>query len=121
MYQLHIANIIQIDLVFEYDDKPLPVQSHAQDSRRKCELAYGRVSLRVGYDEAAGRKNEGDQRRAEQHLEQRDISNVGAVTLRERIGVEYAKSSCRTFEVSLGQLLKLVQVACGRIPTAIWL
>ena len=45
MQQLHIADVVDIDLVLEYHDKSLPVEFDREDSCWKGELADGRLAL----------------------------------------------------------------------------
>jgi hypothetical protein len=43
--QAHIANVVYVNLLFEYDGESFSVQSDGEDGRRKGEFANDRRSL----------------------------------------------------------------------------
>ena len=97
--QLHRRDVVYIDLRFEHDDQSFPVHFHRKHRRREDELAYRRLSLRIsclpskappahlGVDDlqlprrivrlSVCSPNEGDERRAEQHLDDARCPLVG--------------------------------------------
>jgi hypothetical protein len=44
---LHVANVVDEDRLFQYDDQALAVHLHGDDHAVECELAYRRMSLLV--------------------------------------------------------------------------
>lgn len=45
--QLHIANVVDVNLLFQDDDQPPPVQLDTQDRRGECQFADRGLSFRV--------------------------------------------------------------------------
>jgi hypothetical protein len=43
--QFHVANIIDVDLVFQHDNETLPVEFHWENRCRESQLADGRLTL----------------------------------------------------------------------------
>lgn len=87
--ELHSADVIDVDLLFQHDDKSLPVQLDSEDGSREGEFAYRRLALRIGDDEAARRQDQGHQRGAEEHLDDGDIALLLLEDLAEGLAVVY--------------------------------
>ena len=47
MKQLHVADVVQEDLLFKHHDQPPPVHFDSQDGCRERQLADSRLSLHV--------------------------------------------------------------------------
>lgn len=45
MKELHVADVVEVNLVLEDNGQSLPVQPDGEDGGRKGELADGRLSL----------------------------------------------------------------------------
>lgn len=41
MQEFHVANVVEVDLVFENDNQALPIQPYGKNSSWEGELAYG--------------------------------------------------------------------------------
>ena len=101
--KFHGADVVQIYLVLQNHDQSLPVQPDRKYRRRKCELAYGGLSLRTTVSlwtssilrmshlgicdlKPPRRENEGNERRGEQHLEDGNVAIPRLGAFREWIG-----------------------------------
>lgn len=45
MKQLHVADVVDIDLVLQHNNKSLSVELDREDGRRECQLANGGLAL----------------------------------------------------------------------------